>query len=352
MGLVRIHCYGCAAVLAIPDPPDREDILAAQWRVVGGETYCPACALARGVAPVDEAAAPAGTRAAPAVSGPLERFPAQTPAPGRTMRLLRASLSILREDPRLVVFPTVNVVASIALVGVFVAIAFAGGGSPGHSRGRTFVVGLIVAYPLTFITLFCSVALAAVLGARLDGREASRRDGWRAARGRLGVIASWTLLSCTVGAVLRTIERYVPLGGRIAAAILDVSWSLATLFVVPVLAYEGLGPRATFSRSASIFKARWGTQIAGSVGIGLGALVLYLPVLALVILAAAAGATAAVVLLVLAGAALLSALAVQATLGQIFSVFVYRSAIGLRTTGPFEPADLQMPLSRRRRRRA
>jgi hypothetical protein len=164
------------------------------------------------------------------------------------------------------------------------------------------------------------------------------------------VIAGWTLLTCTVGAVLRTIEQYVPLGGKIAVAIIDLSWSLATLFAVPVLAYEGVGPRATFSHSAAIFKARWGTQIAGSVGIGLSGLLLYMPALVLFVLAVSAGGTAGLGLLVLAGSALFAGIAVQATLGQIFRVFVYRSAVGLRTTGPFAPADLQAPFSRRRRR--
>lgn len=350
MGLVKIHCYGCGATLAVPDPPDREDVLGAGWSLAGGETYCHACALAGGIASEREPTVPAGAGAPSAVSGPLEQFSTGTLPQGRTMRLLRASLSILREDPRLVVFPTVSFFASVALVGLFLAIALAGGGTPSHTRGTIFVLGLIVAYPLTFVSLFCSVALAAVLGLRLEGREASTSDGWRAARERVRVIAGWTLLSCTVGAALRTIEQYVPLGGKIAVAILDLSWSLATLFAVPVLAYEGLGPRATFSRSASVFKARWGTQIAGSVGIGLGGLLLFLPVLALVILAAAAGGTAGLCLLMLAGAALFAAIAVQATLGQIFRVFVYRSAVGLRTTGPFEPADLQTPFSRRRRR--
>lgn len=57
--------------------------------------------------------------------------------------------------------------------------------------------------------LYCGVALAAVLAGRLDGHALTPHDGWMAARERVGIIAAWTLLVCTVGAALRLIERYV-----------------------------------------------------------------------------------------------------------------------------------------------
>jgi hypothetical protein len=350
MGIVKIHCYGCSATLAVPENPSRDDVQRAGWSISAGETYCHDCASARGLAPAD---APGPTDATARVesgaSPELEPFNVRQARRGRTTRLLRASLSILREDPKLIVFPTVSFIISIAIVGLFFGIGLSGGAGTQHLRNTGFIVGLIVAYPLTFVSLFCSVALACVLGARLEGEDASAADGWRAARSRVGVIAGWTLVTCTVGAVLRIVEQYLPLGGKIAAAILDVSWSLATLFAVPVLAYEGLGPRATFTRSVGIFRARWGTQIKGSVGIGAGGVLLLAPALALVVLAVVAGGSTGIALLVLAAAAFCAAIAVLATLGQIFRVFVYRSAVGLPTAGPFEAADLQTPFSRRRR---
>ncbi len=345
MGMVKIHCYGCSATLAVPEAPSREDVERGGWSISAGETYCHNCAGERGLATVDS---PASVE--PGAAPELEPFNVRQARSGRTIRLLRASLSILREDPKLVVFPTVSFLISIAIVGLFFGVALSGGGGAQHVRNTSFIVGLIVAYPLTFVSLFCSVALACVLGARLEGNDASASDGWRAARGRAGVIAGWTLLTCTVGAVLRIVEQYVPLGGKIAAALLDLSWSLATLFAVPVLAYEGLGPRATFTRSVGIFKARWGTQIKGSIGIGASSLLLMVPSLVLVILAIAVRGSTGIALLVLAAAAFCAAIAVLATLSQIFRVFVYRSAVGLPTAGPFEAADLQTPFSRRKRR--
>ena len=38
--------------------------------------------------------------------------------------------------------------------------------------------------------------------------------------------------------------------------------------VVPVLAFEGIGPFAAMKRSASLFRQRWGQQVTGNVIIG------------------------------------------------------------------------------------
>jgi Family of unknown function (DUF6159) len=356
MGTVRIHCYGCDASVEVEDPPSTQALGLAGWVLSQGETFCSRCAVARGLEPV-----PAGetaSQAEPEVQGVetptvLERF-SQDPRAGRqgrTMRLLRASLAVLNEDRKLVVFPTVGFFGTALIVGAFIAASLSGvhhGGNPG---GPLFIAMLIASYPVMFVSLYCNVALACVLGARLGGEPMTVREGWRAAGGRIGVIAGWTLLSCSVGVVLRLLEQYLPLGGRIVAVILDVSWSLATLFVVPVLAYERIGPRATLRRSSHIFRQRWGTQIKGSVGIGLGGLLLYGPGILFVALGLAAGAGVGAALIVLGVIGLLGAVAVQATLGQIFRVFVYRSAVGMDTAGsPFAQSDLQAPFSRLRRR--
>jgi hypothetical protein len=212
-----------------------------------------------------------------------------------------------------------------------------------------FFAGLIAAYPITFVSLYCGVALAAVLAGRLDGRPLTASDGWMAARERIGIIAAWTLLVCTVGAALRLIERYVPLGARIVVAIVDLSWTLATMFAVPVLAYENLGPLDVLRRSSRIFRQRWGMQIGGIVGISVASIFLYLPFVALLVLGASHPGAAGALLLVLGGAGLFAAVAVQVAMDQVFRVFVYRSAVGLDTSaGPFSQSDLQAPFGRKR----
>jgi uncharacterized protein DUF6159 len=354
MGTVRIHCYGCSTTVSVEERAAAQGLQTAGWAVAHGQTFCPACAAQRGL----PASTPGQAAGEPApITGPgsaLESFPigevSRERRGRRTMRLLRASLAVLREDPRLLVFPATAMALSLLIGVLCFGVSFSGFGS-GSTRGSFFLASLIAAYPVNFVSIYSGVALATVLAGRLEGRPLTPHDGWMAARERVGIIAGWTLLTCTVGAILRLIEQYVPLGARIVVAIVDLSWSLVTIFAVPVLAYENLGPLETFRRSSGIFRQRWGTQLGGLAAIGVGSVFMFLPFVVLMVAGAATAGGTGVLLLILGGAGLFVAIAAQAALDQIFRVFVYRSAVGLDTSaGPFAPGDLQAPFAARRRR--
>lgn len=269
----------------------------------------------------------------------------------RAGRLLRLSLRVLREDRRLFVFPLVSAAVSLLIGGLAFAFSTSAFGGGGHVRRVALIAGIIASYPITFASLFCGVALAAVLARRLDGQPATASEGWRAARERLGTIAGWTLMVCTVGALLRILEEYVPLGGKIIVWVADLSWSLATLFGVPVLAYENLGPRATLRRSAELFRRRWAEQVLGTVGIGIGAGVVLLPFVVMMMGGVAIAGPTGIVLAAIGGAGMLAVIAIQVALDQIFRVFVYRNAMGMDggSSGPFPLADLERPFMPRKR---
>ncbi len=369
MSLVRIHCYGCARTVLVDEGASARGLAIAGWSLSKGETYCPECAAARGLSvsreetigeqdPVEDLHA--GVQASPVELTPFPLSSAIRERRGpRAWRLLQASLSVLRDDPQLI-FSGVSMALSLLVGALSFALSNPSGGTTTSStvaagshqalRATLFLASLIAAFPVTFVSLYCGVALAAVLAGRLEGKPLTASDGWTAARQRLGIIAAWALVVCTVGALLRLLEQRLPLVGRLLVAVLDLSWTLATMFAVPVLAYENLGPTDTFRRSSQIFKQRWGTQIGGVVGIGVASLFIYLPFILLIVIGAATAGSGGVLLVVLGGAGLFGAIALQSALDQIFRVFVYRSAIGLDTSGgPFAQSDLQAPFSARKR---
>ena len=366
MSLIGVHCYGCEQSVLVEEHETARGLALAGWAIDSGMTYCPACAAARGLSAAEVPAPVPGQRDGLAgdAQTALEPFPV-APMTGesrvrRAWRLLRASFSVLRGDPQLLIFPAVAMLLSVAVGAIGLAVVLAGA-HPGNAAGANgtngtrstiFIASLIAAYPLTFVSLYCGVALAAVLAMRLEGRPAGVRDGWTAARGRLGVIAAWTLFVCTVGAFLRLLEQRLPLGGRIAAALVGLSWSLATLFAVPVLAYEDLGPLQTLRRSSQIFKRRWGAQIGGTAGISAVTALVSVPLVIVIVIGLLTTGAAGALLVVAGGVALFAVLAASTALEQIYRVFLYRSAIGLDTgSGPFAARDLQAPFTPRRGRR-
>lgn len=267
----------------------------------------------------------------------------------RARRLGRLSLQVLREDRRLMAFPLVAALFNLCVGGLSFAVASNLFSGSGDSRRLILIGGLIASYPATFVSMVSGVALASVLARKLEGEQFTASEGWRAARERLGIIAGWTLLVCTVGAILRLLEEYVPLGGKIAAFLLDISWTLATLFAVPVLAYEGLGPIAAFRRSAELFRERWGEQILGVVSITAFGAFAAIPFVVLIAMGAVGGGVAGMIMIGIGGAGLLALQAFTIALNQVYRVFLYRSAMGQGLpAGPFAQADLDNPFHPRR----
>ncbi len=270
----------------------------------------------------------------------------------RANRLGAASLQVLRSDRRLLIFPALSALVNVLIGGLSFALADGLVGSRGHSRTLILVGALIASYPATFVGIFAGVALATMLHRKLDGEPVSVQEGWRTARERTRIVLVWTTLVCSVGAILRVIEEYVPLGGKIAALLLDLSWSLATLFAVPVIAYEDLGPRATLRRSAQLFRERWGEQTAGVVAIGLANGLLAVPGVILIGVGVADAGAGGVLLVGLGGAILLAVQAYTISLSQVYRVYLYRSTLDSAQSlpGPFSPADLADPFRSRTRR--
>ncbi len=50
---------------------------------------------------------------------------------------------------------------------------------------------------------------------------------------------------------------------------MGVVWSISTFFVVPVIAYEDLGPVGAFKRSVQLMKQKWGESLGATFSFGL-----------------------------------------------------------------------------------
>ena len=189
-----------------------------------------------------------------------------------------------------------------------------------------------------FLIVFFNMALIHCANHAFNGAPFTLGMGISFSFSRIGAIASWAFVAATVGVILRIIEDRSEKVGRLIIGLLGMVWSLLTFFVVPVIAYENLGPIAAIKRSGQLFKRTWGERVAAHFAFGwvgfLGALLIALPVGFLI------GLIHPVAGIVAGGLCLLFIAAMTAAAEAVFKAAAYQYAIG-RPVGAFDTSQIQ-----------
>lgn len=262
------------------------------------------------------------------------------------------SLALIGHDRALLVFPTISLVSTVAAAALIFGPTFAWSASSGGDA-PWIVGGLIGFYVLNVISTFFGVAFIAVARRSIAGEPWSMSDGWSAASSRLGPILWWALVSTIVGLLLQALERVRGgvLVNVIARWVVGAAWSLATFFIVPVLAVEGGTPFAAAKRSTQIIRKRWGEGIVGATAIGgLFTIVFFAGIVPIVLGAAAITSSPFIgLLLIVIGALILvGGIVVNSTASQLFRYVLYEYAVADRIVGDFSSSDLDSSFRTRR----
>jgi hypothetical protein len=196
--------------------------------------------------------------------------------------LTKQSVGVLRDNPRLTVFPVVSGAASLAFVAALLTPLL--GAVALDVDGPVAVLGLVTLAGLYLGTAFLSTFFAAALvdqtRAVLDGREPSLRAGVRAAWGVKRQLFAWALISATVGLVLNSIsESSDSVVAQVLSAVVGMAWTVLTFFIVPVVVFEQPSLREMFTRSGETFKETYGETPVSLVGINVIAALAGVPLL-------------------------------------------------------------------------
>lgn len=187
--------------------------------------------------------------------------------------LVRQSFDILRQDKELIWYPVLGGLISLMFLASFVVpMSLVVGGDQAESvTNDPLGLAFIFAYylGLSFITTFFNVGLVASAIHRMNGGNPTFSYGWNAAANRVGKIFVWSLISATVGVILKLIENKGGIFGKIASMLVGFAWSLLTFFIVPVILLENLPVTDSIKRSGALFKETWGENVIGNVTMGL-----------------------------------------------------------------------------------
>jgi hypothetical protein len=178
--------------------------------------------------------------------------------------LTKDSITVIRDHPKLLVFPLLAGISSIFFLVLFflpLVIADVIGG------GLEYVVLFGLYFVTTFFSTYFSAALVYAANEAFHSREPGIRDSMRVINNRFGTIIVWSLISATVSIVFRILENSDNPVATIMRSLFTVGWSIMTFFVVPVLVFEDVTATSMFKKSGTTFKETWGETLGAGFGI-------------------------------------------------------------------------------------
>lgn len=186
------------------------------------------------------------------------------------------SFAVLKENRQLILFPVLSGISMVLVISSFAVVALASAGWDVESFRDTdrydvlnYVVVFLYYLVNYFIIVFFNTALVHCTHLYFMGEEVTIKKGLQFSMSRIGAIFAWAAFAATVGTALRLLQDNLGRIGKIIVGLIGIVWSVATFFVVPVIAYENAGPLAAFKRSTELMKEKWGESLAANFSFGL-----------------------------------------------------------------------------------
>lgn len=199
----------------------------------------------------------------------------------RSWKITQLTFKVINQDRELIWFALLSFIFSslfavAMIVPSVVPTLMAEGISQDSLQVFQYIIIFLTYLGLAFIATFFNVCVVYTTKIRFEGGNATFGDSMNFAFTKLGLIFKWSLLSATVGLLLKILDNLASRlgkGGQIIARILigllGMAWSIVSIFVVPVLVYEGLGPIDAVKKSTQVIKKTWGESLIRHFGLGL-----------------------------------------------------------------------------------
>lgn len=222
--------------------------------------------------------------------------------------LLKASFAVIGRNPTLLLFPAATAALTILIGFLFLGPVVLQPTSHKYTEGahwaevgsRLVVVSepdeydrmrgrkqhvepskqmmayMVIAYFLSmFLATFFNVAFVHEIFDALDGNTVSVGEGIQFALTKLKPILMWTLFAGVVGMLIKAAEEKFGFFGRMVVRSIGLAWSVASVFVIPVLVLEEHpeNPIGVVRQSAGVIRKAWGEAIAGYAGLQIGGVI-------------------------------------------------------------------------------
>lgn len=181
-------------------------------------------------------------------------------------QLLHSSVQLFRQNRKIIWLPIWSLIATLAVLAAI--------GTPlrvlsGVPRGPwTILVLLPAVIGSSFVSLLFSVALAFAAAEQIEGRQVDISQALRYAWTKRSMILQWAVFSGIVGLVINAIERRIGFLAKFTAMLSSLAWSVAVYFVIPILAFENIGPIDSIRRSSRLMRTTFGPVLRSALRFG------------------------------------------------------------------------------------
>jgi len=129
-------------------------------------------------------------------------------------------------------------------------------------------------YLLTMVWVtFLNVAFVYQVLAAFRDEAVGAGDALRFALTKWRAILLWSLFAGVMGLLIQEVEQRFSLAGKWMAKLIDATWSVAAVFVIPIIVLRNdTNPMENLRSSAKAIRKTWGELVLGFVGFEAGAL--------------------------------------------------------------------------------
>jgi hypothetical protein len=149
---------------------------------------------------------------------------------------------------------------------------------------QAYAYGVLFYFLSMFLATFFNVAFTHEIFNALEGKPVSVSEGLQFAGTKVKPILMWTLFAGLVGLLIRTLEEKFGFFGRWVVKLVGLAWSVAAVFVIPVLVMEEHpdNPIGVVRQSAGVIRKTWGEALAGYAGLQVGGVIVVFASLAMI----------------------------------------------------------------------
>jgi hypothetical protein len=200
---------------------------------------------------------------------------------GRSWEIAKLSFNVVKSDKEMLLFPLLAGIFSllfiVAMVFPTIITGFLISGLDESVVDLAIYAILFLVYlGLAAIATFFNVCVVYTTKKRFEGGDSKFFEAIGFAFSRLPVIIAWAIVSATVGIILNILSSQAEKMGavgqivmKIFVSLLGAAWGILTIFVVPSLVYENVGPFEAIKKSASVLKKTWGESLTRHFALGM-----------------------------------------------------------------------------------